>query len=88
MVRHTMEFMISLSCDSSQYCLMTPSNEEEMQLMLNTGLNYNGISTVRYPRGNTNGNKKISCEDKLTIGKSKIINEAKILLFLFLAFAK
>ncbi len=57
--------------------LMTPSNEEEMQLMLNTGLNYNGISAVRYPRGNTNGNKKISCEDKLTIGKSKIINEGQ-----------
>ena len=32
---------------------MTPSNEEEMLLMLNTGLNYKGISAVRYPRGNT-----------------------------------
>lgn len=57
--------------------LMTPSNEEEMQLMLNTGLNYKGISAVRYPRGNTNGSKKISCDDLLTIGKSKIINEGQ-----------
>lgn len=57
--------------------LMTPSNEEEMQLMLNTGLNYKGISAVRYPRGSANGSKKISCNDLLTIGKSKIINEGQ-----------
>ena len=57
--------------------LMTPSNEEEMQLMLNTGLNYKGISAVRYPRGNTNSSKKISCDDFLTIGKSKIVNEGQ-----------
>ncbi|MEL0172803.1 MAG: 1-deoxy-D-xylulose-5-phosphate synthase [Gammaproteobacteria bacterium] len=62
--------------------LMTPSDEEEMQLMLNTGLNYKGISAVRYPRGNTNGSKKISCDDFLTIGKSKIVNEGQSIAFL------
>ena len=62
--------------------LMTPSNEEEMQLMLNTGLNYKGISAVRYPRGNTISNNKISCEDLLTIGKSKIINQGQCIAIL------
>ena len=62
--------------------LMTPSNEEEMQLMLNTGLNYKGISAVRYPRGNTISNNKISCEDLLTIGKSKIINKGQCIAIL------
>ena len=33
--------------------IMTPSNESEMLLMLNTGLDYKGPSAVRYPRGNT-----------------------------------
>ena len=62
--------------------LMTPSNEEEMQLMLNTGLNYKGISAVRYPRGNTISNNKISCEDLLTIGKSNIINKGQCIAIL------
>tara|TARA_B100001057_G_scaffold318025_1_gene318288 strand:- start:301 stop:2190 length:1890 start_codon:yes stop_codon:yes gene_type:complete len=50
--------------------LMTPSNENEMWRMLNTGLAYSGPSAVRYPRGNTNGNEIILTNDTIEIGKS------------------
>ena len=64
--------------------LMTPSNENEMWKMLNTGLMYNGPSAVRYPRGNTNGNEIILTTDTIQIGKSLTICEGnKIALLVF-----
>ena len=47
---------------------MTPSNENEMLLMLNTGLDYKGPSAVRYPRGNTTVNSINFTDEKITIG--------------------
>ena len=35
--------------------IMTPSNENEMWMMLNTGLQFEGPSAIRYPRGKTLG---------------------------------
>ena len=64
--------------------LMTPSNENEMWKMLNTGLAYNGPSAIRYPRGNTNGNEITLTDDIIEIGKSLTIREGnKIALLVF-----
>tara|TARA_B100000676_G_scaffold238216_1_gene238514 strand:+ start:1527 stop:3416 length:1890 start_codon:yes stop_codon:yes gene_type:complete len=64
--------------------LMTPSNEQELILMLNTGLHYKGPVAVRYPRGNT-GSSDINMTDKdIPIGKSILINKGeKIAILVF-----
>ena len=53
--------------------IMTPSNEKEMLLMLNTGLNHKGPCAIRYPRGNTQINNITMTDNELAIGKSQII---------------
>jgi len=64
--------------------IMTPSNENEMLLMLNTGLDYKGPSAVRYPRGNTTVNSINFTDEKITIGKSCTIHSGeKIALLVF-----
>ena len=64
--------------------LMTPSNEQEQWAMLNTGLNYNGIAAVRYPRGFTRGLDLDLNNECLPIGKSKtIIKGSKIAYLVF-----
>ena len=55
--------------------IMTPSNENEMWKMLNTGLDYNGPSAIRYPRGNSSGNEVIITDETIEIGKSLVICE-------------
>ena len=57
--------------------LMTPSNESELLLMLNTGLNYKGPSAVRYPRGNTTCTDVVMTEDSVPIGKSRLIQKGQ-----------
>ena len=57
--------------------LMTPSNERELLLMLNTGLNYKGPSAVRYPRGNTACTDIVMTEEKIPIGKSRLIQKGQ-----------
>ncbi len=64
--------------------LMTPSDENEMWKMLNTGLNHKGPSAIRYPRGNTNGNEISITNETLDIGKSVTIHKgAKIAILVF-----
>ncbi len=62
--------------------LMTPSNERELLLMLNTGLSYKGPSAVRYPRGNTGCTDIVMTEEILPIGKSKLIQKGQKLAIL------
>ena len=57
--------------------LMTPSNERELLLMLNTGLNYKGPSAVRYPRGNTACTDIVMTEESVPIGKSRLIQKGQ-----------
>ena len=57
--------------------LMTPSNERELLLMLNTGLNYKGPSAVRYPRGNTACTDIVMTEERVPIGKSRLIQKGQ-----------
>jgi len=58
-----------------KFIVMTPSNEQEMWKMLNTGFTYNGPSVVRYPRGYSVGLNLENNQDQIEIGKSKIIRE-------------
>ena len=62
--------------------LMTPSNERELLLMLNTGLNHKGPSAVRYPRGNTACTDIVLTEESLPIGKSRLIQKGQKLAIL------
>lgn len=50
--------------------IMTPSDENEMVLMLNTGLFYQGPAAVRYPKGTGMGNSLAVNVDTLPIGKA------------------
>ncbi|MBL4942079.1 MAG: 1-deoxy-D-xylulose-5-phosphate synthase [Colwellia sp.] len=55
--------------------IMTPSNERECQLMLNTGYQLNSPAVVRYPRGNGTGVTLPSLDETIEIGKSVTIRE-------------
>lgn len=56
--------------------IMTPSDENELQLMLNTGHQHDGPSAVRYPRGKGNGTViNASTNDTLPIGKSRQLRQ-------------
>tara|TARA_B100000035_G_scaffold315162_1_gene334185 strand:+ start:1459 stop:3345 length:1887 start_codon:yes stop_codon:yes gene_type:complete len=64
--------------------LMTPSDENEMLLMLNTGLKYNGPSAVRYPRGNTKISEITMTDKEIAIGESVQIHRGdKLALLVF-----
>ena len=55
--------------------VMTPSDENELRLMLSTGYHYNGPAAVRYPRG-TGPNAEISPQlDSIEIGKGVLRRE-------------
>ncbi len=62
--------------------LMTPSNENEMWLMLNTGLRFKGASAIRYPRGSTNGDKLIVSDQVIEIGKSSTVHKGRVIALL------
>ena len=55
--------------------IMTPSNENEMWMMLNTGLQHEGPSAIRYPRGNSSGNEVIITDETIEVGKSLTVCE-------------
>ena len=55
--------------------IMTPSNENEMWMMLNTGLQLEGPSAIRYPRGNSSGNEVIITDETIEVGKSLTVCE-------------
>ena len=62
--------------------IMTPSNENEMWKMLNTGLDYEGPSAIRYPRGNSCGKEIIITDETIDIGKSLTLCEGKLIAIL------
>ena len=55
--------------------IMTPSNEDELWKMLNTGYIIDGPVAVRYPRGSGPGEKIENTQETLTVGKAKILRE-------------
>ena len=54
---------------------MTPSNEDELWKMLNTGYTIDGPVAVRYPRGSGPGEKIENTQEILSVGKAKILRE-------------
>ena len=55
--------------------IMTPSNEDELWKMLNTGYIIDGPVAVRYPRGSGPGEKIENTHETLSVGKAKILRE-------------
>ncbi|MFW6006519.1 MAG: 1-deoxy-D-xylulose-5-phosphate synthase [Bacillota bacterium] len=55
--------------------IMAPKNENELQHMLYTAVNYKGPAALRYPRGEVKGVKLDSNLEEVPIGKAEIIKE-------------
>lgn len=53
--------------------IMTPADEQEQWLMLNTGYEYNGPAAVRYPRGSGSCPEPICNDETLPIGKARLL---------------
>lgn len=53
--------------------IMTPSDEQEQWLMLNTGYHYEGTAAVRYPRGSGSCLHPNTTDEQIPIGKAKLI---------------
>lgn len=69
---HAGGFDISYLRCIPQIVIMTPSNENELRLMLNTGYRYQGPAAVRYPRG-TGPNVSITQSlESIEIGKAVV----------------
>jgi 1-deoxy-D-xylulose-5-phosphate synthase len=57
--------------------IMAPADENECRLMLTTGIQYNGPSAVRYPRGKGPGATVGASMESLTIGRAITLREGK-----------
>lgn len=57
--------------------IMAPANENECQLMLNTGYQHNGPAVVRYPRGCGPGQAIENQQKTLEIGKARSLRSGK-----------
>ncbi|WP_293268271.1 1-deoxy-D-xylulose-5-phosphate synthase [Neptunomonas sp.] len=53
--------------------IMTPADEQEQWLMLNTGYNYTGPAAVRYPRGSGSCPEPIRNDETIPIGKARLL---------------
>jgi len=62
--------------------IITPSSEDECRDMLEAGFDYAGPAVVRYPRGCTNGKYENGEQEKIEIGKGKIVRQGKKLAIL------
>ena len=62
--------------------IMVPANERELQEMLVTGLQLNGPSAIRYPRGNAVGTDLAEDPQPINIGQGQVWSEGKDILFL------
>lgn len=57
--------------------VMAPSDENELRLMLSTGLEFDGPAAVRYPRGTGPGAEICKDLPTLSIGKANIVRQGK-----------
>ena len=61
--------------------IMAPSNEDELQDMIASGIAFQKPSFIRYPRGNGTGVKLKSTPTLLEIGKARLIQEGEEICF-------
>ena len=57
--------------------IMTPSNENVTWKMLNTGFDYAGPVSIRYPRGSGPGSKVEKDDTTIELGKSSLIKDSQ-----------
>ena len=57
--------------------VMTPSDENELRLLLNTGYHYQGPAAVRYPRGTGPGNRVEAGLEGVEIGKAVLRRQGR-----------
>jgi len=74
---HQGAFDISFLRTVPNMVLMTPSDENECRLMLNTGYQLPQPAVVRYPRGNGGGAAVTAGSDTLPIGKGRVIRQGQ-----------
>jgi len=80
---HAGSFDITYLSTLPNFVVMAASDEAELVRMINTSVDINDRpSAFRYPRGNGLGTQLPSIDDKLEIGKSKLILEGKKLAIL------
>ncbi len=75
---HAGSFDITYLSTLPNFVVMAPSDEAELVRMVNTSVDINDKpSAFRYPRGNGIGVNLPSINEKIEIGKARIINEGK-----------
>ena len=75
---HAGSFDITYLATLPNFIVMAPSDESELVRMINTSVDINDRpSAFRYPRGNGVGVLLPSLDEKLKIGKARIIKEGK-----------
>lgn len=62
--------------------IMAPKDENELQDMLYTSVQYDGPAAVRYPRGSGPGIEPAETPEKLAIGKGELLEEGDDILLL------
>ncbi len=80
---HAGSFDITYLSTLPNFIVMAPSDEAELVRMINTSVDINDRpSAFRYPRGNGIGVNLPSINEKIEIGKSRIIKEGKNIVLL------
>ncbi|MDA9065644.1 1-deoxy-D-xylulose-5-phosphate synthase [Candidatus Pelagibacter sp.] len=75
---HAGSFDITYLSTLPNFIVMAPSNEAELVKMMNTSIDINDKpSAIRYPRGNGIGLELPSIDEKIEIGKGRVIQEGK-----------
>ncbi len=75
---HAGSFDITYLSTLPNFVVMAPSNEAELVRMINTSIDINDRpSAFRYPRGNGVGVQLPDINEKIELGKAKIIKEGK-----------
>ncbi|MDB9700099.1 1-deoxy-D-xylulose-5-phosphate synthase [Candidatus Pelagibacter sp.] len=75
---HAGSFDITYLSTLPNFIVMAPSDEAELVKMINTSMDINDKpSAIRYPRGSGIGLELPSIEEKIKIGKGRIIQEGK-----------
>ncbi len=75
---HAGSFDVTYLSTLPNFIVMAPSDEAELVKMINTSIEINNNpSAIRYPRGNGIGVETPSIDEKIEIGKGRIIFEGK-----------
>jgi len=74
---HTGNFDIAYCRCIPEMVIMTPSDNHELQLLLNTGYAHPGPALVRYPRDNSIRPPSVETAETLPLGKSRKLRDGK-----------